>query len=103
LSRTAAGQTFTAGQKGKVKGTIISRSGDLVKVQDAKKGPMAVAKITDGTKILRDKHKIAFHRHEDMDVTAMLPGLTISAEGAGNANNQLEASKDHPHAGCVRD
>jgi outer membrane protein OmpA-like peptidoglycan-associated protein len=93
LASVGFAQTFTAGQKGKVKGTIISRSGDLVKVQDAKTGSMAVVKITDGTKILRDKHKIAFHRHEDMDVTAMLPGLTISAEGVGNANNQLEASK----------
>ena len=86
-------QTFTAGQKGKVKGAIKSRSGDLVKVQDDKSGSMVVVKITDNTKVLRDKHKFGFRRHEDMDVTAMVPGLTISAEGVGNADNQLEASK----------
>ena len=86
-------QTFNAGQKGKVKGTIISRSGDLVKIQDTKTGSIAVVKITDDTKILRDKSKISFRRHEDMDVTAMVPGLTISAEGVGNSANQLEASK----------
>ncbi len=62
-------------------------------MQDDKTGSMVVVKITVDTKVLRDKHKIAFHRHEDMDVTAMVPGLTISAEGVGNADNQLEASK----------
>jgi outer membrane protein OmpA-like peptidoglycan-associated protein len=86
-------QTFTSGEKGKVKGTILSRSGDLVRVQDKKTGSPVVIKITDDTKILRDKHKVAFRRHEDMDVTAMVPGLTVDAEGVGNAANQLEASK----------
>ena len=54
---------------------------------------MAVVKITDDTKNLRDKSRVSFHRQEDMDVTAMVPGLTIKVEGVGNANNQLEASK----------
>jgi len=93
LASAGYAQTFTAGQKGKVKGVIKSRSGDLVKVQDDKTGSLAVVKITDDTKVLRDKHRVVFHRHEDMDVTAMVPGLTISAEGVGNADSQLEASK----------
>jgi outer membrane protein OmpA-like peptidoglycan-associated protein len=86
-------QTFTSGEKGKVKGDIKSRSGDLINVQDNKTGSMAVVKITDDTKVLRDKSRFGLPRHEDMNVTAMVPGLTISAEGVGNANNQLEASK----------
>jgi outer membrane protein OmpA-like peptidoglycan-associated protein len=82
LASVAYAQTsFTAGEKAKVKGTIMSRRGDLVKVQD-----------TD-TKIVRNKSKVVFRRHEDMDVTAMVPGLTINAEGVGNSSNQLEASK----------
>ena len=93
LASAAYAQTFTAGEKGKVKGVIKSRNGDLVKVQDDKTGSMAVVKITDDTKIVRDKSKVSFHRHEDMDVTAMVPGLTINAEGVGNADNQLEARK----------
>jgi len=93
FTSVAYAQTFTAGEKGKVKGAIKSRNGDLVKVQDDKTGSMAVVKITDDTKILRDKSRVSFHRHEDMDVMAMVPGLTINAEGLGNANNQLEASK----------
>jgi outer membrane protein OmpA-like peptidoglycan-associated protein len=93
LASVSYAQTFTAGEKGKVKGTIMSRSGDLVKVQDAKTGTTAVVKITDDTKVIRNKSKVSFHRHEDMDVTAMVPGLTINAEGVGNAANQLEATK----------
>lgn len=45
------------------------------------------------TRILRTKSKVVFRRHEDMDVTAMVPGLTINAEGVGNASGQLEANK----------
>jgi outer membrane protein OmpA-like peptidoglycan-associated protein len=93
LASVAYAQTFNSGEKGKVKGTIMSRKGDLVKVQDAKTGSTAIVKITDDTKIIRNKSKVSFHRHEDMDVTAMVPGLTISAEGLGNGANELEASK----------
>jgi outer membrane protein OmpA-like peptidoglycan-associated protein len=90
---TAGFAQITSGQKAKVKGTITSRQGDLVKIQDEKSGSPVLVKITDDTKIIRDKSKVAFHRHEGMDVTAMVPGLTIAAEGVGNADNQLEASK----------
>jgi outer membrane protein OmpA-like peptidoglycan-associated protein len=93
LASAGFAQTFTSGEKAKVKGTITSRKGDLVKIQDEKTGSPALVKITDDTKIIRDKSKVSFHRHEDMDVTAMVPGLTIKAEGVGNAANQLEASK----------
>ena len=93
LASVVYAQTFTAGEKGKVKGVIKSRSGDLVKVQDDKTGSLVVVKITDDTKVLRDKHTFGFRRHEDMDVTSMVPGLTISAEGVGDADNQLEARK----------
>jgi len=86
-------QTFTSGEKGKVQGDIKSRNGDLINVQDKKTGSMVVVKITDDTKVLRDKSTVGFPRHEDMNVTAMVPGLNISAEGVGNADNQLEASK----------
>ena len=41
---------------------------------------------------MRKKGTFKF-RHADMDVTAMVPGLTIDAEGVGNAKSQLDASK----------
>jgi outer membrane protein OmpA-like peptidoglycan-associated protein len=94
LASLAYAQTsFTSGEKAKVKGTIMSRRGDLVKVQDTKTGASAIVKITDDTKIVRNKSKVLFRRHQDMDVTAMVPGLTINVEGVGNSSNQLDASK----------
>jgi outer membrane protein OmpA-like peptidoglycan-associated protein len=84
---------ITSDQKAKIKGTITSRGGDLVKVKDQATGTNVIVVITDNTKIERKKGKIEFFRHKDMDVTAMVPGLTIDAEGVGNAKGQLAASK----------
>lgn len=80
-------------EKSKVSGTIVARSGDLVKVKDKKSGQVVVVAISDTTKIERKQSKVEFFRHKDMDVTAMVPGLTIDAEGVGNAKGQLAASK----------
>lgn len=83
-------QQFTAGQKAKVKGMIVSRSGDLVTVKD-KSGIVSVIDLSDDTKIERDRDLRL--RGKEMDVTAMVPGLTIDAEGVGNAKGQLDAKK----------
>ena len=83
---------IAAGQKTKVKGTIASRNGDLVNVKDAKTSSRVVVVITDDTKIERKQGAFKFRR-TDMDVTAMLPGLGIEAEGVGNAKGQIDASK----------
>lgn len=82
-----------ADEKSKVSGTIVSRSGDLVKVKDKKSGQTVVVSLTDNTKIERKKGKVEFFRHKDMDATAMVPGLTIDAEGVGNSKGQLVANK----------
>lgn len=87
-----AGQIPTD-QKAKVKGTIVSRNGELVTVKDKKSGTKTVVDITDDTKIERKHGKVEFFRHSDMDVTAMVPGLTIEAEGVGNAKGQLVAKR----------
>jgi len=79
-------------KKGKVKGTIASRNGDIVTVKDKKSGSPTAVLITDNTKIER-KSGYAFSRSKDMDVTAMVPGLTIDAEGVGNSKGQLAADK----------
>ena len=93
LTFAAAGQQFSGGEKAKVKGTIVSRRGDLVKIQEKKSGSVAILKITDDTKIERSKGRYEFFRHADMDVTALVPGLTLEAEGVGNAQGQLEVKK----------
>lgn len=87
-----AGQ-IASDQKAKVKGTIVSRNGDLVTVRDKKAGTKTVVDVTDNTAIERKHGKVEFFRHSDMDVTAMVPGLTIEAEGVGNAKGQLVAKK----------
>jgi outer membrane protein OmpA-like peptidoglycan-associated protein len=84
---------ITSDQKAKVKGTIVSRNGDMVTIKDRKTGTKTVVDLTDDTKIERKHGKVEFFRHSDMDVTAMVPGLTIEAEGVGNAKGQLVAKK----------
>ena len=81
------------GEKAKVSGLIVSRDGDLVRIRDKKSGEVIVVSIGDTTHIERKKYKFPFYRHTDLDVTALLPGLTIEAEGVGNSTGQLEASK----------
>ncbi len=78
-------------QKAKIKGMIVSRAGDLVKVNDKKIGSPVIVVINDGTKVERKKGKYEFFVHKDMDLTALVPGLTIEAEGVGNAKGQLIA------------
>lgn len=90
--RSHAGQ-IADDQKAKVKGTIVSRNGDFVTVNDKKAGTKAVVVVTDTTKIERNHGRAEFFRHTDMDVTAMVPGLTIDAEGVGNSKGQLVAKK----------
>jgi outer membrane protein OmpA-like peptidoglycan-associated protein len=87
----AGGQQFEAGKKTKITGVILWRSGDLVKIRDKKTGDVAVVNLTDNTKIERDKD--FGMRHANMDVTAMVPGLTIDVDGVGNAKGQLDANK----------
>ena len=88
-----AARQIPSGKKDKITGTIESRNGDLITVHDKKSGDLVIVNITDSTKVERKKGKIEFFRHSDMDVTAMLPGLTIAAEGVGNAKGQLDAAK----------
>ena len=95
LTYAAASGTpqIKADEKSKVTGTIVSRNGDFVKVKDKKTGQPVIIAISDDTKIERKKGKYEFFRHKDMDLTAMVPGLTIEAEGVGNAKGQLAAKK----------
>jgi outer membrane protein OmpA-like peptidoglycan-associated protein len=86
-----AQEKFQADKKGKVSGVIQSRSGDLVTIQVKKTGDLAVINLSDDTKIERKKDFRL--RRTDMDITAMVPGLTIDAEGVGNAKGQLDAKK----------
>jgi len=84
---------FSQGESAKVSGVIVARDGDLIRVQDKKSREVVVVRIDDSTKVERTKFKFPFYRHVDMDLTALLPGLNISAEGVGNSAGQLDAHK----------
>lgn len=87
----AGAQQFESGKKAKVSGIIQSRNGDLVKIRVKKTGDIAVIDLTDTTKIERKRDFRL--RNANMDITAMVPGLTIDVEGVGNAKGQLDANK----------
>jgi outer membrane protein OmpA-like peptidoglycan-associated protein len=90
-SVVAIAQHFEPDKKAHVKGTIQSRSGDLVTIKDKKSGDVAVIVLSDTTKVERTRDFRL--RRADMDITAMLPGLAIDAEGVGNGKGQLDAKK----------
>jgi outer membrane protein OmpA-like peptidoglycan-associated protein len=92
---TSAGKArqLSQGMSARVSGLILSRDGDLIRVHDNKSGEVVVIRIDDTTKVERTKFKFPFYRHIDMDVTALLPGLSIEAEGVGNSVGQLDAHK----------
>jgi len=69
----------------------LSHEGDLVYVRDQKSGEVVVVTITDN-RIERKKRGVLFPGQTDMGVTAMVPGLTIEAEGVGNSRGQLDAA-----------
>jgi outer membrane protein OmpA-like peptidoglycan-associated protein len=84
---------LSQGEGARISGSILSRDGDLIRVHDKKSGEVVVVRIDDSTKVERTKYKFPFYRHIDMDVTALLPGLRIEAEGVGDSAGQLDAHK----------
>ena len=93
LAATGKTHQLRPGEKAKISGLILSRDGDLVRVREKKSHEVITVSIGDATQIERKNHKLPFYRHSDMDVTALLPGLTIEAEGVADSNGQLEAAK----------
>jgi outer membrane protein OmpA-like peptidoglycan-associated protein len=96
-SLTYAAQSETrhiqAGKKVKVTGRILSRNGDLVNVFEKNSGEVVIVDLNASTKVERKQGKMLFVRHTRMDQTALLPGLTVTVEGPGNAAGQIEADK----------
>ena len=69
----------------------------MVNVKEKKTNDMVVVNLTDNTKVEREKGALRMRR-ADMDVTAMLPGLTITAEGVGNATGP---ARTRPRSGSI--
>lgn len=92
-SDTPPARQIPAGEKTRITGTILSRRGDLVTVRDKKSGDLVLINLFEDTKIERKTGQWQFFRHPRMDVTAMVPGLTIEAEGVGDSKGQLDARR----------
>ncbi|HMC30014.1 MAG TPA: hypothetical protein VKL99_04210, partial [Candidatus Angelobacter sp.] len=80
-----------AGQKVKVSGRILSRSGNLVTVYEKSSGEVFLIDLNASTKVERKRSKLLFFHHTQVDATALLPGLPVTVEGPGNAEGQIEA------------
>ena len=91
LVTVAEASCAASGPKAKVKGSIVSRDRDLVKVRDGRDGSVHIVKITNKTKIEREKGMLGFFGRTDPDVSALLPGLTVQVEGAENVQGALDA------------
>jgi outer membrane protein OmpA-like peptidoglycan-associated protein len=88
----ARGFELKSGHKAKVTGPIMSRDGDSLIVRDQRANALVVIGLTDHTRVERTKKGFKF-RHPDMDVTALVPGLTVEVEGVGNDRGGLDARK----------
>lgn len=83
-------RTVSAGEKSKVKGTVVERDADTFVVRDDQ-GYETTVLLTDRTDV---KSKGGFFRRgQNYDVTNLLRGLVVEVEGRGNSEGRLEASK----------
>lgn len=85
-------RTFTAGEKAKVEGTILSRDGNTIKLR-GDDDSIGTVDLTDGTKIQLKKGAFIFKHSDKMDVNALVPGLHVEAQGKGNDHGELVADK----------
>ena len=85
-------RTFSAGEKAKVQGTILSRDGNSIKLR-GDDDSIGTVDLTDGTKIQLKKGAFIFKRSDKMDLAALVPGLHIEAQGKGNDHGELVADR----------
>jgi OmpA-OmpF porin, OOP family len=83
-------RTFTAGEKAKVQGTIISHEGDTLKLR-SDDDSIGTIDLTSDTKI--ELKKGLLRGKAKMDNAALVPGLRVQAEGKGNEKGDLVADK----------
>jgi OOP family OmpA-OmpF porin len=79
----------TTGQSIETKGLILTRDGDTLTINSPNHGKQVVA-INDETKVLTPK---GVFRHNNMEVTSLVPGLEVSVKGTGDANGQIVAER----------
>src|SRR5438309_10187363 len=82
-------RTFTAGEKAKVQGVIVSREGNVLKLRGADDS-VGTIDLSADTQIQMKK---SFGRKSKMDANALVPGLSVEAPGKGNDKGELVADK----------
>ncbi len=87
---TPNARTFPANEKSKVQGVIISRDGNTLKLR-TEDDSVGTIDLTDTTKV-QLKHGI-FGRKKAMDVSKLVPGLTVEAQGKGDEKGDLVADR----------
>jgi outer membrane protein OmpA-like peptidoglycan-associated protein len=87
---TPNARTFPAGEKTKVQGVIVSRDGNTLKLR-TEDDSIGTIDLTNDTKV-QLKHGI-FGRKKAMDVGALVPGLTVEAQGKGDEKGNLVADR----------
>ncbi|HEX4165161.1 MAG TPA: OmpA family protein [Bryobacteraceae bacterium] len=90
LAVTPNTRTFTADEKTKVEGVIISRDGQSLKLR-TDDDSVGTIDLTDGTKI--ELKRGIFRRKASMETSSLVPGLRIEADGKGNEKGELVADK----------
>jgi outer membrane protein OmpA-like peptidoglycan-associated protein len=79
----------SSGQKIETKGLILTRDGETMMVDSRDIGKVTVI-INDETKVLTPK---GIFRHNNMEVTSLVPGLDVEIKGSGDANGQITAER----------
>jgi outer membrane protein OmpA-like peptidoglycan-associated protein len=93
IAFTATGLAYgvTSGEKVKLSGLITSRTGEDMTVKTADMGKVVVV-LTDDTKIEQPKGLFKV-RNSKMEVTALVPGLSVEIEGIGDPQGRVTANK----------
>jgi outer membrane protein OmpA-like peptidoglycan-associated protein len=79
------------GEKEKISGTIQGRDGETMRVR-TDDNSVVIVDLTDSTKV-QLKSGLFHMSKKAMDVTSLVPGLRVEAQGKGNEQGQLVAEK----------
>jgi outer membrane protein OmpA-like peptidoglycan-associated protein len=82
-------RTIAANEESTLKGVILSRAGETFVLRDLSRNDTVVL-LTDTTKI-RTERKGLFRGRKPFDVTVLVPGLILEAEGTGDSEGRLVA------------
>ena len=77
------------GEQVKINGLITARDGETFTLRTLEAGNVVVV-LTDDTKVVQPQGLLKV-RKQEMGVTALMPGLKVSVEGIGDAQNRVVA------------